>query len=47
MKRLIVSDVPGTTRETVELDLDYQAEGSERHGNSVFSIPRVSSVGNG
>ena len=28
MKRLIVSDVPGTTRETVELDLDYQAEGS-------------------
>jgi len=29
MKRLIVSDVPGTTRETVELDLDYQAEGSE------------------
>ena len=29
MERLIVSDVPGTTRETVELDLDYQAEGSE------------------
>ena len=28
MKRLIVSDVPGTTRETVELDLDYQREGS-------------------
>ena len=28
MKRLIVSDVPGTTRETVELDLDYQGEGS-------------------
>jgi len=28
MKRLIVSDVPGTTRETVELDLDYQVEGS-------------------
>jgi len=27
MERLIVSDVPGTTRETVELDLDYQAEG--------------------
>ena len=23
MERLIVSDVPGTTRETVELDLDY------------------------
>ena len=29
MKRLIVSDVPGTTRETVELDLDYQIEASE------------------
>ena len=29
MKRLIVSDVPGTTRETVELDLDYQTEGSQ------------------
>lgn len=29
MKRLIVSDVPGTTRETVELDLDYQAEGGK------------------
>lgn len=29
MKRLIVSDVPGTTRETVELDLDYQIEGSD------------------
>ena len=30
MERLIVSDVPGTTRETVELDLDYIAEeGSE------------------
>ena len=28
-KRLIVSDVPGTTRETVELDLDYQAEGQD------------------
>ena len=26
MERLIVSDVPGTTRETVELDLDYIAE---------------------
>ena len=26
MERLIVSDVPGTTRETVELDLDYEAE---------------------
>ena len=26
MDRLIVSDVPGTTRETVELDLDYQVE---------------------
>ena len=25
MERLIVSDVPGTTRETVELDLDYDA----------------------
>ena len=24
MERLIVSDVPGTTRETVELDLDYE-----------------------
>jgi len=29
MDRLIVSDVPGTTRETVELDLDYEAEGQE------------------
>jgi GTP-binding protein len=29
MDRLIVSDVPGTTRETVELDLDYEVEGSE------------------
>ena len=29
MERLIVSDVPGTTRETVELDLDYQVEGQE------------------
>ena len=29
MKRLIVSDVPGTTRETVELDLDYQKDGTE------------------
>ena len=29
MERLIVSDVPGTTRETVELDLDYQSEGCE------------------
>jgi GTP-binding protein len=29
MKRLIVSDVPGTTRETVELDLDYQPEGGD------------------
>ena len=29
MKRLIVSDVPGTTRETVQLNLDYQVEGSE------------------
>ena len=28
-ERLIVSDVPGTTRETVELDLDYQVEGQE------------------
>jgi GTP-binding protein len=27
MERLIVSDVPGTTRETVELDLDYEVEG--------------------
>ncbi len=26
MDRLIVSDVPGTTRETVELDLNYQVE---------------------
>lgn len=26
MERLIVSDVPGTTRETVELDLDYETE---------------------
>jgi GTP-binding protein len=30
MERLIVSDVPGTTRETVELDLDYQGEGQEK-----------------
>ena len=29
MERLIVSDVPGTTRETVELDLDYEVEGQE------------------
>ena len=29
MDRLIVSDVPGTTRETVELDLDYEVEGLE------------------
>jgi GTP-binding protein len=29
MKRLIVSDVPGTTRETVELDLDYTLENSD------------------
>ena len=29
MKRLIVSDVTGTTRETVELDLDYQKDGTE------------------
>ena len=29
IKRLIVSDVPGTTRETVELDLDYHTDGSE------------------
>ena len=29
MERLIVSDVPGTTRETVELDLDYNAEDRE------------------
>ena len=29
MDRLIVSDVPGTTRETVELDLDYQVEGQD------------------
>ena len=29
MERLIVSDVPGTTRETVELDLDYQTEGAD------------------
>ena len=29
MERLIVSDVPGTTRETVELDLDYDPEGRE------------------
>ena len=37
MERLIVSDVPGTTRETVELDLDYIAEeGSEPFGGSGF-----------
>ena len=30
MERLIVSDVPGTTRETVELDLDYQTESQEK-----------------
>ena len=29
MDRLIVSDVPGTTRETVELDLDFKADGNE------------------
>ena len=29
MERLIASDVPGTTRETVELDLDYNAEDRE------------------
>ena len=29
MERLIVSDVPGTTRETVELDLDYDPEDRE------------------
>ena len=29
MDRLIVSDVPGTTRETVELDLDYKTESSQ------------------
>jgi GTP-binding protein len=29
MERLIVSDVPGTTRETVELDLDYNADDRE------------------
>ena len=29
MDRLIVSDVPGTTRETVELDLDFPVEESE------------------
>ena len=28
MERLIVSDLPGTTRETVELDLDYKTEGA-------------------
>ena len=28
MDRLIVSDVPGTTRETVELDLDFEVEES-------------------
>ena len=29
MERLIVSDVPGTTRETVELDLDYKTDEKE------------------
>ena len=29
MDRLIVSDVPGTTRETVELDLDFKIQNSE------------------
>ena len=29
MDRLIVSDVPGTTRETVELDLDYESKDGE------------------
>ena len=28
MDRLIVSNVPGTTRETVELDLDYEPKNS-------------------
>ena len=30
LDRLIVSDVPGTTRETVELDLDYKIESKPR-----------------
>ncbi len=30
LERLIVSDVPGTTRETVELDLDYSSKGQEQ-----------------
>ena len=36
MERLIVSDVPGTTRETVELDLDYIAEEGVNLGGSGF-----------
>ena len=34
MDRLIVSDVPGTTRETVELDLDFPVEESEDKCNN-------------
>ena len=42
MERLIVSDVPGTTRETVELDLDYERGGPrKRHGSLGYSIQQV------
>ena len=33
-----MSDVPGTTRETVELDLDYQMEASESLGGFACMI---------
>ena len=36
MERLIVSDVPGTTRETVELDLDYKI--GEKKGTWCFRL---------
>ena len=39
MDRLIVSNVPGTTRETVELDLDYEPKILVVLGNLDFLIP--------
>ena len=36
-----MSGVPGTTRETVELDLDYQAEGQTNPGSTACSIRRT------